>query len=422
MQWVCAFNYVSKMKLERQPEVNIGTAGHVDHGKTTLVQALSGVWASRHSEELRRGITIRIGYADTVFQKCPKCTTPQCYTTKEVCPHDGSKTEFLRAVSFVDCPGHEILMTTMLSGAAVMDGAILVIAANEPVPQPQTREHLAALQIIGVKNIVIVQTKIDVVSREVAVENYKQILNFVKGTVAEKAPIIPVSAQHGANLDVLIEALEKHIPTPKRDLTKPPRMYVVRSFDVNKPGTPVEEIKGGVIGGTVAQGIFKVKDEVDIRPGIKLETSGKIIYQPLSTKIVSLYTGGHSIREASSGGLIGIGTELDPSLTKADGLVGNIVGRPETLPPTLNRLALEAHLFEQAIGTHELIQVEKLKVNENLVLNVGTAVTVGIILTIKGNLIEVALNRPICADVGSRVAMSRRIADRWRLIGYGLIK
>lgn len=410
------------MKLERQPEVNIGTAGHVDHGKTTLVQALSGVWASRHSEELRRGITIRIGYADTAFRKCPKCSVPQCYTTKEICPHDRSKTEFLRAVSFVDCPGHEILMTTMLSGAAVMDGALLVIAANEPVPQPQTREHLAALQIIGVKNIVIVQNKIDVVSREAAVENYKQILNFVKGTVAEKAPIIPVSAQHGANLDVLIEALEKHIPTPKRDLTKPPRMYVVRSFDVNKPGTPGEEIKGGVIGGTIAQGVFKVNDEIDIRPGIKMETSGKTLYQPLTTKIVSLYAGGQSVREARSGGLIGIGTELDPSLTKADGLVGNMIGRPETLPQTLDHPTLEAHLFEQAIGTPELVKVEKLKVNENLVLNVGTAVTVGIISTIKGDLIEVTLKRPICADVGSRIAMSRRIADRWRLIGYGIIK
>lgn len=410
------------MKLERQPEVNIGTAGHVDHGKTTLVQALSGVWASRHSEELRRGITIRIGYADIAFRKCPKCSAPPGYTTKEVCPHDGSKTEFLRAVSFVDCPGHEILMATMLSGAAVMDGAILVISANELVPQPQTREHLAALQITGVKNIVIVQNKIDVVSHEAALENYKQILNFVKGTVAENAPIIPVSAQHRANLDVLIEALEKYIPTPKRDPTKPPRMYVVRSFDVNKPGTTSEEIRGGVIGGTIAQGVFKVKDETEIIPGIKMETSGKTVYQPLPTEIVSLYAGGQSVKEARSGGLVGIGTKLDPSLTKADGLVGNMIGRPGTLPPVLDHLTMETHLFEQAIGTPELVKVEKLKINENLVLNVGTAVTVGIISTVKGDRIEVTLKRSICADVNSRVAMSRRIADRWRLIGYGLIK
>jgi len=410
------------MKLEKQPEVNIGTAGHVDHGKTTLIQALSGVWASRHSEELRRGITIRIGYADTAFRKCKKCTGSSCYTTKDICPKDGTKTEFLRAVSFVDCPGHEILMSTMLSGAAVMDGAILVIAANEPVPQPQTREHLAALQIIGVKNLVIVQNKIDLVSREAALENYKQILNFVKGTVAENAPVIPVSAQHGTNLDVLIEALEKYIPTPKRDLAKPPRMHVVRSFDINKPGTPIEELRGGVIGGTILQGVFKTGSEIEIKPGFKFEASGKGAYQPLTTEIVSLHAGGQSVKEVKSGGLVGVGTKLDPSLGKADGLVGNVVGKPDTLPPVVDRLAIEAHLFEQAIGTPELLKVEKIKINENLVLNVGVSVTVGTVTLSKGDLVEVVLKRPICADVGSRVAISRRIADRWRLIGYGTIK
>lgn len=410
------------MKLEKQPEINIGTAGHVDHGKTTLIQALSGVWASRHSEELRRGITIRIGYADTASRKCKKCTGTSCYTTKDKCPKDGTKTEFLRAVSFVDCPGHEILMSTMLSGAAVVDGAMLVIAANEPLPQPQTREHLAALQIIGVKNIVIVQNKIDLVSREAALENYKQILNFVKGTVAENAPVIPVSAQHGANLDALIEALEKYIPTPKRDLTKPPRMHVVRSFDINKPGTPIEDLRGGVIGGTILQGVFKTESEIEIKPGVKFEASGKGAYQPLSTEIVSLHAGGQSVKETKSGGLIGVGTKLDPSLTKADGLVGNVVGKPDTLPPVIDRLAIETHLFEQAIGTPGLLKVEKIKMNENLVLNAGVSVTVGTITSVKGDVVEVVLKRPICADTGSRVAISRRIADRWRLIGYGVIK
>ncbi|MDD1764795.1 MAG: GTP-binding protein, partial [Candidatus Methanomethyliaceae archaeon] len=146
---------------KRQPECNIGLTGHVDHGKTTLVAALSGVWAAHHSEELKRGITIKLGYADTVFRKCPKCALPECYTTKKTCPIHGEETEFLRKVSFVDAPGHESLMATMLSGAALMDGAILIISAAEECPQPQTREHLVALDIIGVKDIVVVQNKID---------------------------------------------------------------------------------------------------------------------------------------------------------------------------------------------------------------------------------------------------------------------
>ncbi|MEM2793974.1 MAG: GTP-binding protein, partial [Candidatus Methanomethylicia archaeon] len=126
---------------------NIGTAGHVDHGKTTLVWALSNVWTTRHSEELTRGMTIKLGYADAVFRKCPICPPPQCYTISEVCSYCNTKTVALRKVSFVDSPGHEMLMATMLSGAALMDGAILVIDATRPCPQPQTVEHLIALQI-----------------------------------------------------------------------------------------------------------------------------------------------------------------------------------------------------------------------------------------------------------------------------------
>src|SRR5660397_236402 len=113
--------------------------GHVDHGKTTLVSALSGVWTDQHSEEVKRGISIRLGYANVTFKKCPQCPEPDAYTVASVCEKCGAKAEPLRTVSFVDAPGHETLMATMLSGAAIMDGAILVIAANEPCPQPQTK-------------------------------------------------------------------------------------------------------------------------------------------------------------------------------------------------------------------------------------------------------------------------------------------
>jgi len=144
-----------------KPEVNIGMVGHVDHGKTTLVKSLSGVWTDQHSEEVKRGISIRLGYADATFRKCPSCPAPDAYTVKEKCEHCGSETKVLRTVSFVDSPGHETLMATMLCGAAIMDGAVLVISANEPCPQPQTKEHLMALNITGIDRIVIVQNKID---------------------------------------------------------------------------------------------------------------------------------------------------------------------------------------------------------------------------------------------------------------------
>jgi translation initiation factor 2 subunit 3 len=407
--------------LPKQPEVNIGTIGHVDHGKTTLVQALTGVWASRHSEELKRGITIKLGYADMPVYKCPKCEPPKNYSTQPVCPNCGSKATFARAVSFVDAPGHEALMATMLSGAAIMDGAILVIATDEPCPQPQTREHLAATEIIGIKNIVIVQSKIDIVNEKRARESYEEIKNFVKGTIAENAPIIPVSAQHRVNIDVLIQALEEFIPTPKRDETKTPMMYVVRSFDVNKPGTPIEKLEGGVIGGTIVQGKFVFGDEIEIRPGITTEKEEKNAYNPLFSEIVSLHAGGRNVEEAHCGGLVGIGTLLDPSLSKADGLTGNMVGKSGMLPQTLSELTLETHILERAVGTKELIKVEEISMGETLLLHVGAAITVGKVTSTKKDTVTVKLTRPVCARADSRVAISRKITGRWRFIGYGMI-
>jgi len=298
-----------------QPEVNIGVVGHVDHGKTTLVQALTGVWTSRHSEELKRGMTIRLGYAEANFGLCKSCRKPEAYVNEPSCNSCGSdeEPEFLRRVSFLDAPGHEVLMATMLSGTAILDGAILVVAANEPFPQPQTREHFVALGIAGIKNVVVVQNKVDVVTREEAMSQYSQIEAFLKGTWAEGADVVPVSALHKINIDALIESLEHHIPTPKRDPNLDPFMLVIRSFDVNKPGTPLSELRGGVVGGSIVQGVFKVGQEIKILPGMRVEEKGKVSYQPLYTRISSLRFGQTEFNEAKPGGLVAMGTYLDPS-------------------------------------------------------------------------------------------------------------
>ncbi len=402
--------------LPRQPELNIGTLGHVDNGKSTLVQALTGQWTARHSEELRRGITIRIGYADAAFYVCEACGV---YGTAETCAQCGGTARFLRAVSFVDCPGHHSLMVTMLSGATLMDGALLILSATEKCPQAQDREHLAAAEIVGIDKLIVIQNKIDVVDRQRSVENFREIQTFVKGTVAEEAPIIPVSAQRGVNIDLVIEMIEKVMPTPTRELQKPPLMPILRSFDVNKPGTPGAKIQGGVIGGSISQGVFKVGTEVEISPGIRVERGGRAHYEPLHTEIVSLNVGGRSVETATCGGLIGVGTLLDPALTKADSLVGNMVGTPNHLPPVLNQLSIDVELFERAIGTEELLEVQKIRTNEALVLNAGTAVTAGVVTSARDDVADIALRRPICAEANTRVAISRRIGEGWRLIGFG---
>jgi translation initiation factor 2 subunit 3 len=405
-----------------QPEVNIGTLGHVDNGKSTLVQALTGQWTARHSEELRRGITIRIGYADAFIYKCVNHHPPSSFTTKPKCPICGSETKLERAVSFVDCPGHHSLMVTMLSGSALMDGALFVIASSAKCPQAQDREHLLAAESVGIKRLVIVQNKIDVVTKERALENYKEIRAFVKGTAAEGAPIVPISAQHGTNIDLLLKEIEDKIPTPKRDLTAPPLMYVLRSFEVNKPGTDVDNLVGGVIGGSIVQGVFQVGDEIEIKPGISVQEGGKTKYERLLTTVRSLSVGKGQVTEAKSGGLVGLGTDLDPSLTKSDGLVGSVVGKTDTLPATLGKITLDIKLFQKVVGTELAVPVEKIRSNEALVLNIGTTVTSGLVSSAREDVVDIALRKPVCAYPGAKIAISRRISDSWRLIGFGTLK
>lgn len=408
--------------VAEQPVVNIGLIGHVDHGKTTLTKALSGTWTDTHSEEVKRGISIKLGYADTTFYKGKDKEGNVVYTTKPEDPGLAGPPEKLRRVSFVDAPGHETLMATMLSGAALMDGALLLVAANEKCPQPQTREHLMALEIAGAKNIVIVQNKIDLVDETRALANYKEIRAFVKGTVAEGAPIIPISAHHDVNLGALVEAIEKTIPTPEQNPNADPVMLVARSFDINKPGMRPDKIRGGVIGGSLSQGVLSVGDEIEVMPGLRIESGdGKATYKPVKSKIISLFCGAQAVEQATPGGLIAIGTELDPSVTKADSLVGRVLGHPGKLPRVLDRLTMNVTLLDRVVGAEDEATVEPIKVKEPLMLNIGTATTVGMVLKSSVQTVEAVLKLPVPGEVGDRVAISRRVGGRWRLIGFGVL-
>jgi len=406
-------------KYGYQPCVNIGTAGHVDHGKTTLIQALTGSWTSVHSQELKRGITIRVGYSDAAFYKCPDCEEPLGYSTTPKCSNCGNESELSIVVSFVDSPGHESLMANMLSGSALMDGALLLVAANEKVPKPQTKEHLLALQTLNIQQIVVVQNKVDLISYKEAISNYQDIAKFVKGTHAAKAPIIPISAQSGLNIDALIGSIESTIKTPDRDESKDPVMHVLRSFDVNKPGTKLKNIKGGIIGGSLSQGNFSVGDEIEIKPGIM--NNKKKTYESLQTEITSLGTAAGIVDSVKPGGLVAIGTKLDPSMTRSDSFIGSVIGKPETLPENSDKLKLEVNLFDSAVGITGDTKVLPIQKDELLRLNIGTAPILGKVTQIKSKNVEMELRRPACIFESENVAISRRISDRWRLIGAGVV-
>lgn len=408
-------------KLPAQPEVNIGLVGHVDHGKTTLTQALSGVWTDTHSEERKRGISIKLGYADTAFYQDDE---GRYYATgKRPGGGDDIKNELQRVVSFVDAPGHETLMAIMITGASIMDGAMLMVAANETCPQPQTREHLMALEIAGIENIVIVQNKIDLVSRERALASHEEIRSFLKGTIAENAPIIPVSAHHDVNLDVLIEAIENTIPTPDRSADKRSIMHVARSFDINRPGTRPTKLRGGVIGGSIVEGEFKEGDEIIIGPGRKVDRGNKSVWEPIHAVVSSMQGGGLNLESMHAGGLCGMATFLDPSITTSDNLSGQVVARAGDLPEVHDSIEVEVHLMSHMVtGDGEKPEkIQPLRNNEMLMINVATATSVGVTRNAEKTRTNLDLRLPICADKGQRISLSRRIGSRWRLIGYGTI-
>ncbi|KAK8228128.1 eukaryotic translation initiation factor 2 subunit 3 [Phyllosticta capitalensis] len=434
---VNSLNPLTDYIIARQATINIGTIGHVAHGKSTVVKAISGVQTVRFKNELERNITIKLGYANAKIYKCdnPECPRPTCYRSfkseKEVdppCERDGcsGKYRLLRHVSFVDCPGHDILMSTMLSGAAVMDAALLLIAGNETCPQPQTSEHLAAIEIMKLKHIIILQNKVDLMREEGAEQHYQSILKFIRGTVADGSPIIPISAQLKFNIDAINEYLVTKIPVPMRDFTAKPHMIVIRSFDVNKPGAEIEDLKGGVAGGSILTGVLKLGDEIEIRPGIVTkDEQGKIQAKPIFSRVVSLFAEHNDLKFAVPGGLIGVGTRVDPTLCRADRLVGFVLGLRGHLPEIYTELEVNYFLLRRLLGVKtadgKQAKVAKLAKNEVLMVNIGSTATGAKVVAVKADAARLTLTSPACTTIGEKIALSRRIEKHWRLIGWANI-
>lgn len=425
--------------ISRQATINIGTIGHVAHGKSKFVEAISGVNTVKHTKEKVRNITIYLGYANAKIFKCPKCPPPDCYKSyssdKEdnpACPNPGcdQALKLVRHVSFVDCPGHDVLMATMLTGAAVMDAALLLVASNMPCPQPQTSEHLAAVEIMKLNHIIILQNKIDLLVKDekLALKNYEEIKSFIQGTRAEKSPIVPISAQLKYNIDAACHYIQEYIPVPVRDFTSAPEMIIIRSFDINKPGKEIEELKGGVAGGSILRGVLRVGDQIEIRPGIIVrDAENKVSHcVPIFSTIVSLLAENNDLAYAVPGGLIGVGLNIDPSLTKSNKLVGNILGHSKKLPQVYKKIEISYYLLRKLLGVRAdatSTKVKKITKGEVLMVNVGSTSTGGSVDSVEEQKIKISLvGNPVCAQVGEKVTISRRIENKWRLIGWGVLE
>ncbi|MDA1195308.1 MAG: selenocysteine-specific translation elongation factor, partial [Planctomycetota bacterium] len=214
--------------------VILGTAGHIDHGKTSLVSRLTGTWTDTLPEEQERGMTIDVGYA--------AFTMP-----------DGTE------VGLLDVPGHERLVRTMVAAATAMDLALLVVAADDG-PMPQTREHIEILDVLGVKHLVVALTKCDLVDEETILMAEEEVREMLAPTGMAGAPIVQVSSETGAGFDDLRAAIATVMP-PASEYADDPfafRMPVLRRFHV--PGL------GAVMTGIPISGRIAVGDRVDVLP------------------------------------------------------------------------------------------------------------------------------------------------------------
>ncbi len=264
----------------------VGTAGHIDHGKTTLIKALTGIDTDRWEEEKKRGMTIDLGFAHL---KLPNGTL----------------------IGIVDVPGHEKFIKNMLAGAHGLDLVLFVVAADEGI-MPQTEEHLTVCQVLGTKKGVVVLTKKDLVDEEWLELVKEEVKEFTKGTFLEGAPVIPVSSKTGEGIGELLKALEKlSEEVEPRSSEGILRLPVDRSFTVKGFGT--------VITGTLLSGKVKVGDEIEILP------------KGLKTKVRGIQVHGKPVEEAFAGQRTAVNLA---SVSKEEVKRGDLLATPGYLRPT----------------------------------------------------------------------------------------
>jgi translation initiation factor 2 subunit 3 len=312
---------MDEITIEKQPFITISTQGRVANGKTSLITKLTGTNPMKFKKEAERDMTIKLGYTNCKFYKCPKCPSPFCYQINNICNQCDEKTELVLHISFVDSPGHSDLQTTALSGASNVDFSLLVVSANCQ-EDPETNEHYKANKILGLTDkTFIIHNKIDLIDKEQAYDHYDKL----KQTYDIKY-IIPMCAQFGFGINYLIQFLVEKIPYPINDefmkkINLPLNASILRSFDVNKVGTSIDKLVGAIVGGTIKTGKIQIGDKVKIIPGIIHDKTS----HPIIARVTTLKTENTDLNIAYSGGLVGIGLSIDPNLSKEDKLVGNFI-------------------------------------------------------------------------------------------------
>ncbi|MDP8012804.1 MAG: translation initiation factor IF-2 subunit gamma [Nanoarchaeota archaeon] len=387
-------------------DIIIGVVGNFSDGKTTLIKALTSESTLRHSEEKKRGITIRLGYAHLYLYRCEKCNAYSRYEKCEVC---GGNANLEKRISIIDSPGHKNLMTVMLSGASLIDAAILVVSAASKCPQPQTEEHLEALKIIGVNKLVVAQTKVDLVGEQRARESYNEIKDFLSKNGFENVPIIPVLASANINITEFVQEIGKL--EASKDQGENMKMLVVRSFDANVPGTNISDLKGGILGGALSSGRLSVGDKIMVYPGVQVKGDMK----PLSTTVAEIQSEFGKEQNVGRGITIGVRTLIDPALARNDGLSGSLVVKEGVKPILANKLNIKYFPLKEKEVTLFKKPIQK---NEMVLLNILAGKALGTVVEVRGGDVKIVLNNTVLPFFsGDKGVVSRRVEGVWYLAG-----
>jgi translation initiation factor 2 subunit 3 len=406
------------MNLYSQPNFNLGTLGSVSDGKSTMIYHLTGIKTQKHSSEKHRNITIKPGYANLKIWFCEECNNYESSASDQnevKCKCCEEPTNLVNHLSFVDCPGHAELILTMMGSVSLMKGAIVVVSAAESVnKKPQLVQHLIASKMANIDKLIICFNKLDLVSKEVAIERKNELDQLLERLDIRPHIIIPTAFNKKLGIQNLLKAMMEVFPPKEKDMSDESFFRITRSFDVNKAGTTWSDVNGGVIGGSLIHGQLNIGDEVEIRPGILSKgKDGKFISQPIVTKILSLETDGIQLENLNPGGLVGIGTEIDPYYCKNDMLSGNIMGRIGTLPNVYNEVKLKYKKLDEFEGRWDP------KNGDTVFLQIGNVSVESRLAKFNKENFNFSLLKPACIEENAKILVCRKDDGILKIVGFG---
>lgn len=400
--------------IDKQPTINIGCLGSVSDGKSTLVLQLTGTKTQQHSNEQKRNITIKPGYAN---MKIWDNNNSLMSTNSEGNVMNG---KLIAHMSFIDCPGHAEIIKTLLSSISLMHGVIIVISAAEPLlKKPQLIQHLAAVRISKIENVIIIFNKLDLITKEIALERKTELDNMLEKLEIKPKYIIPCALNKKIGLDNVLRAMvstfvNNNILEPLEHKTS--EFRITRSFDINKPGVNWDRVQGGVFGGSLSSGQFKINDIIEIRPGIfNKNKDGNFTVMPIKSKILSIQTDKTVLDTVYPGGLIAIGTEVDPFYCKNDKLAGSIVGIEGKLPNVYQTIVFKCNMTTDFDGTWNPVT------SDNVHLQIGNTNIMSTLTNINDDFYTFNLSRPVCVSLDTLILVCRDIENILRIVGYGMI-